>query len=79
MCDYATLVPLLGVRGVKVARVCGSVGEEVARFMERLMMCEEGKEAEILAFADVKGKGEVLLERGLEDWRVGGGRLVSVR
>ncbi|PVI05362.1 hypothetical protein DM02DRAFT_488752, partial [Periconia macrospinosa] len=38
MSDYTALALLTGVRGVKVAKVGGSVGEEVARWMERLMM-----------------------------------------
>lgn len=74
MCDYAVLALLMGVRGVKVARVTGSVGEEVARWMEKLMMCEEGKEGDLLGVA----RGEVVLEKGLEDWRVGG-HIISVR
>jgi hypothetical protein len=44
-CDYAVLKLLAGVRGVKFARVGGSVDEKVAKSLEELMMRPlEGKE-----------------------------------
>ncbi|CAI6303975.1 unnamed protein product [Periconia digitata] len=64
MCDYLVLGLLSGVRGVRVARVGGSVGEGVARWLERVMMSEEG--------VDQGVKKEEILELGKQDWRVAG-------
>ncbi|KAF2636263.1 hypothetical protein P280DRAFT_409637 [Massarina eburnea CBS 473.64] len=66
-CDLAVLRLFLGVRGVKVVRVLGLEREDVARWLERVMMSGRERKEEK---SDLQIEGEVL-GWGLDSWRFG--------
>jgi hypothetical protein len=72
-CDYSVLKLFTGVRGVKVARVGGSVDEELAHWLEGLMMQPEtelGNMCDCGAGEDemFRGHTEVLCGRCYKKW-----------